>query len=89
MGWLTENEEGMRMKKTIKGILMFFACCIFIGSTLMIWVHFSPQIKNAIQGDTLAGCDYVLPSLPGVYCQGRDSGGNMFYYDSKIKVFIK
>ena len=75
--------------KSVKVALMFLFCLLFIFIGVMVWVLFSPQIKNAIQGNKLAGCNIVLPDLPGVYCQGFDSKGNVFYYNSKIKVFIK
>lgn len=48
MGWLTENEEGQRMGKIIEGILMFFGCCIFIGSGLIALMLPRPEIQSAI-----------------------------------------
>ena len=74
--------------KSVKVALMFLFCLLFIFIGVMAWVLFSPQIKNAISGNKLAGCNIVLPGLPGVYCQGLEHG-NIFYYNAKIKVFIK
>ena len=75
--------------KSVKVVIMFILCTLFIFVLLMAWVLFSPQIKNAIGGNKLESCNIVLPGLPGVYCQGLDSKGNVFYYNSNIKVFIK
>jgi len=46
--WLM-NEEGQRMSDFINSVLMFFACCIFIGGGMMVLMLFRPEIQSAIR----------------------------------------
>lgn len=53
MGWLTEDEEGMRMEKKISeiinGLLLLAGCGLFVFDGTLLWIMFSPQIKAGLQ----------------------------------------
>lgn len=81
--------EDSDVTRIINTLLLLFTCAGIVLIGVMLWVLFSPQIKDAINYQKISTCDYVLPSLPGEYCLAWDENKNIFYYDSKYKIKVK